>query len=132
MGRPRGMTQHACLNSHKASEQVEKSFCVKEEQAIKPERGWVPDRSDGYVSSRSFPTFQGTGKSNTPPGSQRHPHSSTIMSLWWSRRTLPLSTYSMLSGLVLTGAQQVEGTRWGWYRFSRLCEREERGQFTRQ
>lgn len=43
MGRPRGMTQHACLNSHKASEQVEKSFCVKEEQAIKPERGWVPD-----------------------------------------------------------------------------------------
>ena len=70
--------------------------------------------SDGYRVFRSFPTFQGTGKPSTAPAPpQRHPHSSTIMSLWWSRRTLPLSTYSMLSGLVFTGAQQGEGTRWG-------------------
>lgn len=67
------------------------------------------------ISSKSFPTFQSVGKSDIPPGcGQRHPHSSTIMSLWCSRSTLPLSTYSMLSGLVFTGAQHVEGTRWGW------------------
>lgn len=33
------------------------------------------------VSSRSPPAFGGTGKSSAPPGPQRHPHSSTIMSL---------------------------------------------------
>lgn len=33
------------------------------------------------MSSGSLPAFRGTGTSSAPPGPQRHPHSSTIMSL---------------------------------------------------